>query len=36
MARVSKYVNFQGQTEEAFTFYAGVFGTEVSGNYTTS
>ncbi|MCL6550270.1 MAG: VOC family protein [Acidothermus cellulolyticus] len=30
MARVSTYLNFQGQTEEAFTFYAGIFGTEIS------
>jgi len=27
MGRVSTYLNFQGQTEEAFTFYAGVFET---------
>ena len=31
MARVSTYLNFMGTTEEAFTFYAGVFGTEVEG-----
>ena len=30
MARVNTYLNFQGQTEEAFTFYAKTFGTEVS------
>ena len=30
MARVSTYLNFQGQTEEAFTFYAKTFGTEIS------
>jgi PhnB protein len=30
MARVSTYLNFQGQTEEAFTFYAKCFGTEIS------
>jgi len=29
MAQVSTYLNFQGQTEEAFTFYAKAFGTEV-------
>lgn len=29
MSRVSTYVNTQGQTEEAFNFYASVFGTEV-------
>ncbi|HSZ40284.1 MAG TPA: VOC family protein [Trebonia sp.] len=31
MARVSTYLNFQGQAEEAFAFYAKTFGTEVSG-----
>ena len=30
MARVNTYLNFQGQAEEALTFYAGVFGTAVS------
>jgi PhnB protein len=30
MARVSTYLNFQGQAEEAFTFYAGTFGTEIT------
>ena len=30
MARVSTYLNFQGQTEEAFAFYAKIFGTEVT------
>lgn len=30
MARVSTYLNFQSQTEEAFTFYAKAFGTEVA------
>jgi uncharacterized glyoxalase superfamily protein PhnB len=30
MARVSAYLNFQGQTEEAFAFYARTFGTEVT------
>jgi PhnB protein len=30
MARVNTYLNFQGQSEEAFTFYGKVFGTEVS------
>jgi PhnB protein len=29
MNRVSTYLNFQGNTEEAFTYYAAVFGTEV-------
>ena len=29
MSRVSTYLNFQGNTEEAFNFYASVFGTEV-------
>jgi len=30
MARVNTYLNFQGQTEEAFTFYAMTFGTEIT------
>ena len=30
MARVNTYLNFQGQTEQAFTFYATTFGTEIS------
>ena len=30
MASVSTYLNFMGNTEEAFTFYARVFGTEFS------
>jgi PhnB protein len=30
VARVSTYLNFQGQTEEAFAFYAAIFGTEVT------
>ena len=30
MTRVSTYLNFQGQAEEAFAFYAKIFGTEVS------
>ena len=30
MARVNTYLNFQGQTEEAFTFYAKIFGTEIT------
>jgi PhnB protein len=29
MSRVSTYLNFDGQTEEAFGFYGSVFGTEV-------
>ena len=28
MARVNTYLNFQGNTEEAFNFYKDVFGTE--------
>jgi PhnB protein len=28
MAKVSTYLNFMGNTEEAFTFYKSVFGTE--------
>ena len=30
MSRVSTYLNFPGTTEEAFTFYASVFGTGFS------
>ena len=30
MARVNTYLNFQGQTEEAFTHYAKTFGTEIT------
>lgn len=30
MARTSTYLNFMGKTEEAFRFYASVFGTELS------
>lgn len=30
MARVNTYLNFRGQAEEALTFYAGVFGTELT------
>ena len=30
MARVNTYLNFQGPTEEAFTFYAKTFGTQVT------
>ena len=32
MAYVSTYLNFNGQTEEAFEFYRSVFGTEYDGN----
>jgi len=31
MQRVSTYLNFMGDTEEAFTFYGSVFGTEPEG-----
>lgn len=31
MSRVSTYLNFMGQCEEAFTYYASVFGTEIEG-----
>lgn len=31
MARVSTYLNFQGNAEEAFEFYRSVFGTEYIG-----
>lgn len=30
MARVTTYLNFMGKTEEAFSFYSSVFGTELS------
>jgi PhnB protein len=30
MARVNTYLNFQGQAEEAFSFYAKVFDTEIT------
>lgn len=30
MARVTTYLNFAGNTEEAFNFYASVFGTAIS------
>ena len=30
MARVNTYLNFQGQAEEAFAFYAKTFGTEIT------
>ena len=32
MATVSTYLNFPGNTEEAFTFYKSVFGNEFAGN----
>lgn len=32
MAQVSTYLNFPGQTEEAFLFYKSVFGTEFYGD----
>ena len=31
MSRVSTYLNFMGNTEEAFRFYGSVFGTEIEG-----
>lgn len=31
MARVTTYLNFMGTTEEAFAFYASVFGTKIDG-----
>jgi PhnB protein len=33
MSRVSTYLNFMGQTEEAFNYYASVFGTEIEGEF---
>ena len=32
MATVSTYLNFPGNTEEAFNFYKSIFGTEFEGN----
>ncbi|MEZ4194969.1 MAG: VOC family protein [Candidatus Paceibacterota bacterium] len=32
MSKVSIYLNFDGQTEEAFLFYQSVFGTEFQGD----
>ena len=32
MSRVSTYLNFMGNTEDAFNFYASVFGTEFSAS----
>ena len=34
MSRVSTYLNFNGQTEEAFRFYAAAFGSEIAGSIT--
>ena len=31
MSRVSTYLNFMGTTEEAFSLYSSVFGTEITG-----
>jgi PhnB protein len=31
MSRVSTYLNFMGNTEDAFRFYQSVFGTEITG-----
>jgi PhnB protein len=31
MSRVTTYFNFNGQAEEAFSFYRAVFGTEITG-----
>lgn len=33
MAKVSTYLNFDGNTEEAFNFYKSVFGTEIEGGF---
>lgn len=30
MARVNTYLNFEGKAEEALSFYAGIFGTEIT------
>jgi PhnB protein len=32
MARVSTYLNFANQTEEAFNFYKSIFGTDFVGD----
>jgi PhnB protein len=32
MSRVTTYLNFMGDTEEAFGFYGSVFGTEITGS----
>ena len=32
MSRVGTYLNFMGQTEEAFGFYGSVFGTDITGD----
>ncbi len=32
MSRVSTYLNFKGQTEEAFQYYSSAFGTEITGD----
>lgn len=34
MSRVSTYLNFMGNTEEAFSFYSSVFGTELPSEIT--
>ena len=34
MAKVSTYLNFDGNTEEAFNFYKSVFGTDFTGEIT--
>ncbi|MGO9656908.1 MAG: hypothetical protein ACLP7F_00870 [Acidimicrobiales bacterium] len=31
MSRVCTYLNFMGETEEAFNFYSSIFGTEITG-----
>ncbi|MGA2519935.1 MAG: VOC family protein [Acidimicrobiales bacterium] len=34
MSRVSTYLNFMGETEEAFNFYGAAFGTQIAGEMT--
>ncbi len=34
MSRVSTYLNFMGETEEAFNFYGAAFGTQIAGEIT--
>ena len=34
MSKVNTYLNFEGKTEEAFTFYGSVFGTQITSPIT--
>lgn len=33
MSRVCTYLNFMGETEDAFRFYGSVFGTQITGDF---